>query len=642
MRRRRRKKMMMPIVRLSSTIISLIIWYYGIVSFVTLDHLIGSIHAVSSETKHHQNCATIFDEKVAKIFIEQVNEKLEKLNYEIVETSWRFNTDITEENQEALLEATSRFNREQKNIWRQIGLFDYSNFTDPLLRRQFQKLSVLGVAALDENESQKFTNITTEMEKIYSSTTVCIADKCNLELDPDLTTILAKSRDFDHLKNVWHQWRNESARPIRDLYKEYIALGNKAAKLNGFRTLDDLWLFPWETPDFKHQILELWNQIEPYYKKLHAYVRLRLRKYYGERMPKDGTIPAHILGNMWAQSWSNIFDLVAPYPGKSLDVTETLKEQNYTALEMFKLSEQFFTDLDRKVVCHASAWDFYNRKDFRIKMCTSITMQELITIHHEMGHIQYYLQYKDQPITFREGANPGFHEAVGDLLALSVSTPEHLTKIRLLAEDSICDEKLTLNYQMHMALDKIAFLPFAYLMDAYRWDLFSGKVSLDRMNEHWWWYRLQFQGISPPNKRSEEDFDAGAKYHIPASVEYIRYFVSFIIQFQFHKALCEIAQPDVPLYRCDIDGSVESGKRLAEMLALGSSVKWPTAMKLITGSEKMSAAPLIEYFQPLFDYIDEQLCNETIGWNFDLNDYFDFGDALGKQAEKLSHQAATI
>ena len=274
------------------------------------------------------------------------------------------------------------------------------------------------------------------------------------------------------------------------------------------------------------------------------------------------------------------------------------------------------TKLYRKVFIFCSAWDFYNKKDFRIKQCTNVNMEDLVVAHHELGHVAYYLQYKDQPVTFREGANPGFHEAIGDLMALSVSTPGHLSKIKLLS-DYVEDHEITLNYQMQMALQKIAFLPFGYLMDAWRWDLFQGKASQEQMNLHWWMYRLNMQGISPPVFRNETDFDAGAKFHVPASVEYIRYFVSFIIQFQFHKSLCDIAQPNVPLYRCDIDGNREAGARLAKMLALGSSEEWTYAMKLMTGSEKMSAKPLIEYFEPLFKFIDEQIKNETIGWNVD-------------------------
>lgn len=609
-------------------------------SSINEDSITTTVAPVSIEFKTEEPLIT--DETIAKKFIEETNYYLEELNYNIVNASWNFNVDINSDNEAKLLEATKIFNQEQKKIWLEVKKFDSSNFEDALLKRQFEKLSVLGIAALDDVDSEKFHNITTEMSKIYSSATVCLDDKCNLELEPDLSDIIDNSRDYDRLKEVWIKWRDNAGRPTRELYKEYIKLGNKAAKLNGFETLDDLWLFPWETPNFKEQVSQIWDEIRPYYLKLHAYVRDRLKKYYGDKMPNDGTIPAHLLGNMWAQSWGNIFDLVAPFPNKAtLDVTETMRSQNYTALDMFRLSEKFFTDLalipmpesfwkhsvitkptGRKIVCHASAWDFYNRKDFRIKMCTQVTMKELITVHHEMGHVQYYLQYKNQPVVFREGANPGFHEAVGDLLALSVSTPNHLKKIDLLSDSSKDDKELILNYQMKMALDKIAFLPFGYLMDAWRWDLFSGKVSLDEMNKHWWWYRINYQGVSPPVKRNETDFDAGAKFHIPSSVEYIRYFVSFIIQFQFHKALCNVAQPNVPLYQCDIDGNLEAGERLAKMLQLGSSVKWPEAMKLITGTETMSAGPLIEYFSPLFEWLDQQNDDSTLlGWKAKVADY---------------------
>ncbi|OTF79966.1 hypothetical protein BLA29_003639 [Euroglyphus maynei] len=597
----------------------------------------------------------------------EYDKRMEELNYEIVVANFNFNTNITAENQAYLvslvvflfvsllkiiclfsvfkLDVTKKLNREQKEIWKKAIRYDYKHFEDPLLRRLFEKISVLGIPALDEEDSVLFTSITTELSKTYDQASICLAGKCGLDLDPDLYRLMAHSRDYEELKEIWIKWREQAGRPNRQRYIDYIRLGNKAAIANGFQTLDDLWLFPWETPDFKQQVETIWEELKPYYQKLHAYVRMRLREFYGsERMPEDGTIPAHILGNMWSQSWGNIYDLVAPYPNrKSLDVTETMIAQNYTAMDMFRLSEKFFTDLalipmpesfwrysmftkptDRKVACHATAWDFYNRKDFRVKMCTSVTMKDLITVHHEMGHIQYYLQYKDQPVAFREGANPGFHEAVGDLLALSVSTPNHLKKINLLSSenDSLAyDPEIMLNYQLKMALDKLAFLPFGYLMDAYRWDLFSGKVSAAKMNEHWWWYRINYQGISPPIIRNETDFDAGAKFHIPAGVEYIRYFVSFIIQFQFHKSLCNIAQPNIPLYQCDIDGNHEAGEHLAKMLRLGSSVRWPEAMKLMTGAETMSAQPLIEYFGPLFQWLDEQIVNETIGWRANISDY---------------------
>jgi peptidyl-dipeptidase A len=584
----------------------------------------------------------IVDEREAQLYLKDVDKILGEINSVMSFTQWNFNTDINDENEKKVMEETAKFNKFQKELWKNTTRYDFRNFTDYITKRQFEKLSVLGIAALDEVDSNQFTNVSTQMEKIYSSATVCVKGKCNLELEPDLTNIMAKSRDYEQLKETWVNWRNSAGKPVRELYKEYVELGNLAAVKNGFKTLDDLWLFPWETEDFKEQMAILWQTVEHFYQKLHAFVRMKLRQQYPNKMPTDGTIPAHILGNMWGQSWGNILELVAPFPNKkSVDVTETLKQQNYTALTMFELSDKFYRDLgligmpeefwansmitkppNKKVVCHASAWDFYNKKDFRIKMCTDVNMEDLVTIHHEMGHIEYYLQYKEQPVLFREGANPGFHEAIGDLLALSVSTPGHLNKVGLFSP-LVDDLETTLNFQMQMALDKIAFLPFGYLMDVWRWDVFSGKTSFDHMNKRWWELRIKYQGLSPPVKRSETDFDAGAKYHIPAGVEYIRYFVSFIIQFQFHKALCDIAQPGVPLHECDIDGNKIAGQKLADVLKLGFSKPWPEQLEMLTGSKNMSVEPLVEYFDPLLKYLDEQLENETIGWKNEVDKYME-------------------
>ncbi|CAG2118375.1 unnamed protein product, partial [Medioppia subpectinata] len=299
------------------------------------------------------------------------------------------------------------------------------------------------------------------MEKNYGSATACVKDKCNLELEPD----------YDELKEAWVNWRASAGKPVRELYKEYVSLGNRAAVKNGFKTLDDLWLFPWETTDIKDQMEGLWLELEGMYKKLHTFIRMKLKKHYGDKMPSDGTIPAHLLGNMWAQSWGLI-----GMPDIFWNKTVFVKPDN------------------KKMVCHASAWDFFDQQDFRVKMCTDVTMEELITIHHEMGHIEYYLQYRDQPVVFREGANPGFHEAVGDLLALSVSTPGHLNKVGLYSP-LVDDHETTLNYQMSKALAKIAFLPFGYLMDLWRWDVFSGKTSSDELNKKWWELRIKYQGL---------------------------------------------------------------------------------------------------------------------------------------------------
>ncbi|KAF7239081.1 Angiotensin-converting enzyme [Varanus komodoensis] len=448
---------------------------------------------------------------------------------------------------------------------------------------------------------------------------------------------MAQSRDYDELLRTWKGWRDASGVKIRSLYTKYVQLSNKAARLNGHADNGAFWRSLYEMPNFEVDLENIWNQLQELYFHLHAYVRRALYKKYGkDHINLRGPIPAHLLGNMWAQSWANIFDLVMPFPNAAkVDATPAMKRQGWTPKKMFEQSDSFFQSLGlipmppefweksmlekpadgREVVCHASAWDFYNRRDFRIKQCTVVNMDDLITVHHEMGHVQYFLQYKDQPISFRDGANPGFHEAIGDVMALSVATPKHLYSIKLL--DQIEDnEESDINYLMSIALDKIAFLPFGYLMDQWRWKVFDGRIPEGEYNQQWWNLRLKYQGLCPPVSRSEADFDPGAKFHIPANVPYVRYFVSFVIQFQFHQALCKAAGHTGPLHKCDIYQSKEAGRILGNALKLGYSKPWPEVMQLITGQPNMSAEALLTYFEPLKNWLvnKNKENNETLGW----------------------------
>ncbi|GBN45332.1 Angiotensin-converting enzyme [Araneus ventricosus] len=461
----------------------------------------------------------------------------------------------------------------------------------------------------------------------------------HVEIYLHIQRILTKSRDYDELAHAWKAWRDAAGKPIREKYLRFVNLSNEAARLNGFPDTGDMWREAYESDTFEEDLEALWEQLRPLYEHLHAYVRRRLIQLYGDdKIKNDGPIPAHLFGNMWAQSWVSLLDITQPFTGKpSVDVTPIMEAKNLSALEMFKISEEFFTSLglkpmpeefwrhsliekpkDREIICHASAWDFCNGKDYRIKQCTDITMEDLITVHHEMGHIQYFLQYARQPNVFREGANPGFHEAIGDVLALSVSTPKHLQSIGLL--DEVADDpEGDLNFLLRTALDKVSFLPSGYLIDLWRWGLFRGEIKPENMNSKWWDLRLKYQGICPPVKRYDTDFDPGAKYHVPGNVPYIRYFVSFVIQFQFHKVLCDAAGHTGPLYKCDIYRSREAGQILSQVMELGSSEHWSEAMKIMTGgaTNKMDAGPILEYFQPLLEFLEEQNINETLGWRSD-------------------------
>ncbi|GIY34930.1 angiotensin-converting enzyme [Caerostris extrusa] len=551
------------------------------------------------------------------------------------------------------LEQTLEYSLFHKEAWKNATSFAWKSFNDTLLRRWFKSLSVLGTAALPEDKLNEFNRLKAEMKNTYSTAKVCpyipskSGDKsqlqnpkdCKLSLEPDLQRILTKSRDYDELSHVWKAWRDSAGKPIREKYLRFVNLSNEAARLNGFPDTGDMWREAYESDTFEEDLEMLWGQLKPLYEHLHAYVRRKLIHVYGnDKIKDDGPIPAHLFGNMWAQSWVSLLDITQPFSGKpSVDVTPIMEAKNLTALEMFKISEEFFTSLglkpmpeefwkysliekpqDREIICHASAWDFCNGKDYRIKQCTDITMEDLITVHHEMGHIQYFLQYARQPNVFREGANPGFHEAIGDVLALRFNTKTstiHRTIRR----------KGDLNFLLRTALDKVSFLPSGYLIDLWRWDLFRGDIQPENMNTKWWDLRLKYQGICPPVKRFDTDFDPGAKYHVPGNVPYIRYFVSFVIQFQFHKVLCDAAGHTGPLYKCDIYRSKEAGQILRKLyfklknssvMELGSSEHWSEAMKIMTGgaTNRMDAGPILEYFKPLLEFLEQQNRNETLGW----------------------------
>ncbi|KAF5302725.1 hypothetical protein FQR65_LT08467 [Abscondita terminalis] len=554
---------------------------------------------------------------------------------------WDFSTDINNSNkQEILLQATLELGKFNKNYWTEIFKdLDVTNYKDETLKRQAKLLKVLGQAALDEKKLEELTTDINDMKNIYSTAKICPYKKQNcdiategLTLEPDIQNVLAESSDYDELKYVWEQWRDASGKKIKETYQNYVQLSNQAAVENGFADNGDMWKSFYESDTFENDIAILWNQVKPLYDELHTYVANKLKKHYGDKLDvEDGLIPAHILGNMWAQSWINIGHLVTPYPdATSVDVTAALIEKGYTALKMFEVSDDFYQSLglepndmsygdlavivkpeDREILCHASAWDFYDRQDFRIKMCTEVNYEDFITVHHEMGHIQYFILYKDQPIAFRNGANPGFHEAVGDTIALSVATPNHLQKINLLSSYNESKEA-DINNLMNMALERIAFLPFGYLIDKWRWDVFSGKVNFSEWNERWWHYRETIQKLKPPEQRSPDDFDPGAKYHVAGDSQYINYFIAHILEFQLYRSLCKTAKQydpnnsSLPLYKCDFYQSKEVGQKLRNGLSLGVSKHWKDVLKEMTGETDLDATAILEYFDPLLKYLKEE------------------------------------
>ncbi|KAJ8984249.1 hypothetical protein NQ317_007481 [Molorchus minor] len=575
------------------------------------------------------------NENELKDYLQNTYEKeASQLCYRTNIAEFDYETDIKNKQKE---EITKQLHGEKDNWSKYFKDLVAEDYSDPFLKRQLRSLHILGNAALDKEKLAKLTNITNEMtvpEKICPYTNQnCDLEKEGLNLEPGIESIMSKSTDYDELTYVWTAWRNATGAKMKDLYKTYVDLSNEAARANNFTDKGAFWRFFYEDENFIEHMDELWMQVRPLYIELHKYVGRKLKMRYRNKLDlSDGFIPANVFGNMWAQTWGNIANIVRPFPNASkVDVDAALEERKFTILDLFKTADEFYQSLGlspmgvcynesagamiqkptdgREVLCHASAWDFCDGQTYRLKMCTEVNFEDFITIHHEMGHIQYYMQYKDQPYAFREGANPGFHEAIGDTIALSVATPNHLQKIKLLQNYSDSFEE-SINALMDIALDKVAFLPFGLLIDKWRWDIFSGSVPEDKWNSHWWEYRMRYQGVKAPVERSDEtDFDPGAKFHVPGDSQYIAYFLAHILQFQFYRSLCIAAgqydpvNKTVPLHKCDFYQSTAAGDKLREALKLGSSKHWSETLEVLTGSKTVSAEPLLEYFEPLYHFL---------------------------------------
>lgn len=487
----------------------------------------------------------------------------------------------------------------------------------------------------DPDRLVETTAIQRKMEGMYGAGRYCPDGEDSCKTLEQLSDVLAHSRDYDETLAAWLGWRTVSV-PMREDYQRFAELTTEGALELGYNDMGEMWRsgYDMSPAQFESEVERLWGQAKPLYEQLHCYVRNRLADHYGDdRVPRDGPIPAHLLGNMWSQEWTPVYDLLEPFPGAgNLDVTAALEERGYDARRVAEAGERFFVSMgmpelpetfwersmlqrprDRDVVCHASAWNMDPaNNDVRIKQCIVPTEDEFTTVHHELGHIYYYLAYNHLPNLYRKGAHDGFHEGIGDTLNLSM-TPGYYQQIGLIDEIEVNDEAV-INRQLKLALEKIAALPWTKLVDQWRWGVFSGEIPPEQYNEAWWELRTRYQGIAPPVERSEDDFDPGAKYHIPGNTPYTRYFLARILQFQFHKALCDAAGYEGPLHSCSIYDSKEAGEKLWNMMSYGTSQPWQDTLEAAIGSRDMDASAIIDYFQPLMGWLETQNEGKTCGW----------------------------
>jgi len=567
-------------------------------------------------------------------FVASSEQQLTDLGLEVERMSWVHSNFITRDTEKLAAIAIKKFTATQVELAVEAAKFNDSGGVDGDTRRKLDMLrsGIVIPAPRDAAKTAEQSEIGTKLGGMYGKGEYCYSNGNCLDLG-HLSDIMAESRDPDALLEAWNGWRKVSP-PMKDLYARQVELANEGASELGFTDLGTIWRSGYDMPpeDFPGELDRLWAEVKPLYEALHCHVRAKLGEQYGaDLVPQDGPIPAHLLGNMWAQDWSNIYPLVAPPETvAAYDLSAILKDRGFDAITMVQAGEAFFSSLgfeelpdtfwerslfvkpeDRDVVCHASAWNVDEKDDLRIKMCIKVNAEDFKTIHHELGHNYYQRAYNKESYLYRASANDGFHEAVGDTIALSI-TPEYLQKIGLL--ENLPDASGDLGLLMKRALGRIASLPFSLMVDRWRWQVFAGEAGPEAYNELWWQLREKYQGVKAPNERPANAFDPGAKYHVPGNTPFTRYFLARILQFQFHRSLCEIAGDEGPVHRCSIYGNKQAGERLNAMLEMGRSKPWPDELEALTGQRDMDATAMLDYFAPLKVWLDEQNRGRQCGW----------------------------
>jgi peptidyl-dipeptidase A len=481
----------------------------------------------------------------------------------------------------------------------------------------------------------ELNDITTRLQSLYGKGRATHNGKTIT--GDDAEALMGEIRDPKQLAEIWQSWHETTGRPMRQDYRKMVDIANAGAKELGYADTGAMWRarYDMSPEEFAAMYERMLSELKPLYDQLHCYTRAKLNAKYGSAIqPASGPIRADLLGNMWAQEWGNIYDVVAPKGAGDIgyNLTSLLEKKKYTPEEMVRTGERFYTSLglaplpasfwersqitrprDREVICHASAWDLDAKDDLRIKMCTKVNADDFVTIHHELGHNYYQRAYKNLPYLYQNGANDGFHEAIGDFIALSV-TPEYLVQIGLLDKGKVPSADKDIGLLLRKAMDKVAFMPFGYVVDKWRYGVFDGSIAPANYNQAWAELKQKYQGITPPVPRSEADFDPGAKYHIPANTPYARYLLAAVLQFQFYKAACDMSGWKGPLHRCSFYGNKEVGARLNQMLAMGASKPWPDALEAFTGTREISGKPMLEYFAPLQAWLQDQNRGKQCGW----------------------------
>ena len=572
-------------------------------------------------------------------FLNNIEEENKKDGPIIYSASWISSNFITYDSQKVIADYGTRYTLKSLERSREASAFDdLSTSTENRRMLNILKSSFVMPPPLNKELATELSSITTSLEAMYGSGEHCYEDGSCYDLEA-FESIIDNSRNPEELLKAWLGW-HEIGKPMKPMYMRMVDIGNQGSRDLGYQGLSDLWFSKYDMPadDFLNETDRVWEEVKPLYDALHCHVRAKLNEHYGDDVvPESGPLPVHLLGNMWGQSWSNIYDLVYTEESQqnSVDVTKIIEEKGLNEIEMVEYAEDFFLSIgfeplpdtfwerslfvkprDRSVVCHASAWNLDPaNNDLRIKMCIQKNEEDFVTIHHELGHIFYYQAYNHLPTLFQGGANDGFHEAFGDLLTLSI-TPDYLTQIDFISEkEASLAKEDPIGLLMKQALDGVVVVPWALMLDKWRSGVFNGEIDETNLNSSWWRLREYYQGISTSTERSEEYFDPGAKYHIPGNTPYTRYYLARIMQYQFHEALCNEIEFDGLLHECSIYGSKKAGDKIISTMAMGESLPWQDAFENLTGTRQLSGKSILNYYAPLKDWLDEQNKNRTCGWN---------------------------
>jgi len=572
-------------------------------------------------------------------FLANVESENKKDGPVIYSASWISSNFITYDSQKVIADYGTKSTLKSLQRSREAASFDGLDTSKENQRMlNILKSSFVMPPPLDEELASELSEITTSLEAMYGSGEYCFDDEECYDLEA-FESIIDNSRDPKELLRAWEGW-HEIGKPMKPMYMRMVDIGNQGSVDLGYEGLSDLWFSKYDMPaeDFLDDTDRVWSEVKPLYDALHCHVRAKLNEHYGDEViSKTGPLPVHMLGNMWGQSWSNIYDLVYEEKpdSKYIDVTKIINEKSLSEIEMVEYAEDFFISMgfkplpktfwerslfvkprDRSVVCHASAWNLDPaNNDLRIKMCIEKNEEDFITIHHELGHIFYYQAYNHIPTVFQAGANDGFHEAFGDLLTLSI-TPDYLVDIGFISEDDAEEAKQDpIGLLMKQALDGVVIVPWALMLDKWRSGVFDGEIDESNLNSSWWSLREEYQGINTSYERSENYFDPGAKYHIPGNTPYTRYYLASIMQYQFHEALCNLIDYDGYLHECSIYGNKEAGDKIISTMAMGQSLPWQDAFENLTGSRQLSGKSIMNYYAPLKEWLDEENKNRTCGWS---------------------------